>query len=115
LIGWNKGVLCFIEGKTRTTRDLKPAEAAVDRKKRHDLQVVIRDYLRTLPRRQSPEPPAWRFDVITVYYEQKLRESETISHPVAPRKGATKVGQPLSHHRAAAPTFKLFQNAALSS
>src|SRR5437660_4924816 len=31
LIGWDKGVLCFVEVKTRTTRDVKPAEAAVDR------------------------------------------------------------------------------------
>src|SRR5262245_47919898 len=51
LIGWEKEVLCFIEVKTRTTRDVKPAEAAVDRKKRHDLRVVIRDYLRSLPER----------------------------------------------------------------
>src|SRR5439155_479683 len=33
LIGWDKDVLCFIEVKTRTTRDVKPAEAAVDREK----------------------------------------------------------------------------------
>lgn len=31
LIGWDKDVLCFIEVKTRTTRDVKPAEAAVGR------------------------------------------------------------------------------------
>jgi putative endonuclease len=90
LIGWAKDkeedVLCFIEVKTRTTRDVKPAHAAVDRKKRRDLRVVIRDYLHSLPRRQFPQPP-WRFDVITVYYE----------------------GGALH------PTFELFQNAALSS
>jgi putative endonuclease len=92
LIGWDRGknkedVLCFIEVKTRTTRDVKPAQAAVDRKKRHDLRVVIRDYLRSLPRRQFPETPQWRFDVVTVYYEG---------------------GSPR-------PTFQLFQNAAISS
>src|SRR5579864_6028233 len=45
LIGWDRGknkdkedVLCFIEVKTRTTRDVKPAHAAVDRKKRHDIR-----------------------------------------------------------------------------
>src|SRR5438270_8214401 len=73
LIGWakNRGedVLCFIEVKTRTTRDVKPAHAAVDRKKRRDLRIVIRDYLHSLPRRQFPQAPQWRFDVITVYYE----------------------------------------------
>jgi putative endonuclease len=91
LIGWAKDkeedVLCFIEVKTRTTRDVKPAHAAVDRKKRRDLRVVIRDYLHSLPRRQFPQPPQWRFDVITVYYQGS----------------------------ALRPTFELFQNAALSS
>jgi putative endonuclease len=87
LIGWDKDVLCFVEVKTRTTRAVKPAEAAVDRKKRRDLKIVIRDYLRAVPAKQSSEPPQWRFDVITVYYDQS------------------------SGH----PTFELFQNAALSS
>jgi putative endonuclease len=64
LIGWDQDVLCFIEVKTRTTRAVKPAAAAVDRKKRHDIRLVIRDYLRSFP-----ELPQWRFDVVTVYYE----------------------------------------------
>jgi putative endonuclease len=87
LIAWDNDALCFIEVKTRTTRDVKPAEAAVDRKKRHDLRIMIRDYLRMLPERQFPEAPPWRFDVITVYYDQS------------------------SEH----PTFEVFQNASLSS
>ena len=29
LVGWERDVLCFIEVKTRTTHDVKPAEAAV--------------------------------------------------------------------------------------
>src|SRR5947207_4952883 len=64
LIGWDKDMLCFIEVKTRTTHDVKSAAAAVDRKKRHDIRVVIHDYLRPLS-----ESPQWRFDVVTVYYE----------------------------------------------
>jgi putative endonuclease len=91
LIGWDtkdkEDVLCFIEVKTRTTRDVKPAQATVDRKKRHDLRLVMRDYLRSLPRRQFPEMPQWRFDVVTVYYD----------------------------HGAKLRTFELFQNAAISS
>ena len=86
LIGWDKDVLCFVEVKTRTTRDIKPPDAAVDRKKRHDLRTVIRDYLRSMPTRSS-QPPSWRFDVLTVYYDRA-------SGP---------------------PTFGLFQNASLSS
>jgi len=87
LIGWDKDVLCFIEVKTRTTRDVKPAAAAVDREKRRAIRVVIRDYLRSLPERQFPQLPQWRFDVVTVYYERQT-----------PR-----------------PAFELFQNGALSS
>src|ERR1041385_1995416 len=45
LIGWDKNVLCFIEVKTRTTHDVKPAEAAVDREKRRALRKVVTDYL----------------------------------------------------------------------
>jgi len=102
LIGWDDDVLCFIEVKTRTTRDVKPAAAAVDRKKRHDLRIVIRDYLRSLPQRQFPEVPQWRFDVVTVYYEgQPSASSDKTSADVKPR--------------ALPPTFELFQNAALSS
>jgi putative endonuclease len=33
LVGWDRDVLCFIEVKTGTTYDVKPAEAAVDRHK----------------------------------------------------------------------------------
>ena len=87
LIGWDKDVLCFIEVKTRTTRDVKPAAAAVDRKKRHDIRAVIRDYLRSLPEGALSELPQWRFDVLTVNYEGDC------AHPI----------------------FELFQNALLSS
>ena len=64
LIGWNEGVLCFIEVKTRTSHDVKPAEAAVDRDKRRELAGMARDYLRRLR-----EEVQWRFDVISIYYE----------------------------------------------
>src|SRR2546429_4571477 len=40
LIGWDKGVLCFVEVKTRTTRDVKSAEAAVGRSPIGVLAVV---------------------------------------------------------------------------
>jgi putative endonuclease len=87
LIGWDKDVLCFIEVKTRTTHDVKPAAAAVDRAKRQAIRIVIRDYLRLLPERHFPEPPQWRFDVVTVYYEARQEN----------------------------PTIELFQNSLLSS
>ncbi len=69
LVGWDKDVLCFIEVKTRTSHDVKPAEAAVDHDKQRDLSSVARDFLRRLP------PCQWRFDVLAVYYEAQS------SHP----------------------------------
>jgi putative endonuclease len=66
LVGWERDVLCFIEVKTRTTRDVKPAEAAVDRAKQEDLSRVARDFLR-----QMPLSCQWRFDVLAIYYDQK--------------------------------------------
>jgi len=49
LVGWDGDVLCFIEVKTRTSHDVKPAEAAVDHEKRKELRGVAREYLRRLP------------------------------------------------------------------
>jgi putative endonuclease len=65
LIGWEDGTLCFVEVKTRTTRDIKPGEAAVDRHKRREVRAVAREYLRRLP-----PSCQWRFDVVSVYYLQ---------------------------------------------
>lgn len=65
LIGWDRDVLCFIEVKTRTSKDVKPPEAAVDRHKRREIAEVARDYLRKLPPMCQ-----WRFDIVSVYYEQ---------------------------------------------
>jgi putative endonuclease len=68
LIGWDRDVLCFIEVKTRTSHTVKPAEAAVDRAKRHQMAAVASDYLRSLP-----PSCQWRFDVVSVYYEEQSR------------------------------------------
>jgi putative endonuclease len=83
LVGWHQDILCFIEVKTRTTRGMKPAEAAVDREKQRDLSLVARDFLRQMP----PDCPS-RFDVLAVYYEGE-------AHGLGYRS----------------PTFELFQNA----
>lgn len=63
LIGWDGDVVCFIEVKTRTTLDVKTAEAAVDRHKRREVAQVARQYLRRLP-----PSCQWRFDIVSVYY-----------------------------------------------
>jgi putative endonuclease len=64
LVGWDGDVLCFVEVKTRTTRAVKPAEAAVDYAKQKELGLVARDFLQ----RVAPSCQ-WRFDVVSVYYD----------------------------------------------
>ena len=63
LIAWDGPVLCFVEVKTRTAHDLTPAEAAVDRHKRHTLRRLAMQYIRQLP---QPERPPVRFDIVSV-------------------------------------------------
>ena len=69
MVGWNDGVLCFIEVKTRTTRAVAPAEAAVDQEKRDDLRKVARQYLK-----QVSDRPRTRFDIVTVYLDKPKPE-----------------------------------------
>lgn len=64
LIAWRGPMLCFIEVKTRTARDMTPAEAAVDEHKRKTLRRLARQYIRQLPNERAPQA---RFDVISVY------------------------------------------------
>jgi len=65
LVGWDGDALCFIEVKTRTTRAVAPAEAAVDGAKQRDLSQVARDFLRKVAGR-----PPFRFDIVSIYFEQ---------------------------------------------
>ena len=69
LIAWDQDVLCFIEAKARTRRDVKPVEAAVDRAKQHALKAVARHYLRHL----APSCQ-WRFDGLSVYHETRFSQ-----------------------------------------
>lgn len=64
LIAWDGQILCFVEVKTRTARDMTPAEAAVDERKRNVLRRLGRHYVRQLP---GDKMPAVRFDVVSVY------------------------------------------------
>ncbi len=70
LVGWDRDVLCFIEVKTRTTRDVKTAEAAVNHDKQKDLDRVARDFLHAMP-----PSCQWRFDVLSIYYESQRQPS----------------------------------------
>jgi putative endonuclease len=96
LIGWDGDVLCFIEVKTRSTREVKPAEAAVDREKRGELVEMAREYLWRVARssgKASREPATkpsgtsselvsrrvCRFDIVSVYYEGQREEPTDIA------------------------------------
>jgi putative endonuclease len=66
LIGWDGDTLCFIEVKTRTGRDIVPAEFAVDEHKRELLRRLACVFQKRFPesaRRQM----RCRFDVVSVY------------------------------------------------
>jgi putative endonuclease len=65
LVAWEKDVLCFVEVKTRTTRAMAPAEAAVDAEKKRMLRKMAHYYVRQLPERDVPV----RFDILSIYFE----------------------------------------------
>lgn len=65
LVAWENDVLCFVEVKTRTTRAVAPAEAAVDAEKKRMLRKMAHYYLRQLPKRDVPV----RFDILSIYFE----------------------------------------------
>jgi putative endonuclease len=67
LIAWHGDTLCFIEVKTRTTRDVATAEAAVDEDKRRTLRRLARSYIRQLPHKDI----AARFDILSIYLEKE--------------------------------------------
>jgi putative endonuclease len=77
LVGWDGDVLCFIEVKTRTTQEVKPAEAAVDPAKQADLRGMAREYLRRHPskptagllrtRERRAGNVHHRFDILSIY------------------------------------------------
>jgi putative endonuclease len=66
LIVWKGETLCFIEVKTRTTRNVATAEVAVDDRKRRVLRRLARHYMRQLP----PGEVEARFDILSIYFER---------------------------------------------
>ena len=83
LIGWDAHVLCFVEVKTRSRRDVITAEAAVDFEKQRELRAVANEYLR----RYDPQP-SYRFDVVTVYNETGREPDITLLRDAFPGKQA---------------------------
>jgi putative endonuclease len=63
LIGWDDGVLCFVEVKTHAQPGIVPPEMAVDSAKKLHILSVAKRYVRRLP---GDRPPACRFDIVSV-------------------------------------------------
>jgi putative endonuclease len=66
LVAWDGPALCFIEVKTRTGRDLVPAEFAVDQHKQRVLRSLARVFCKRFAEHMRSQIPV-RFDVVAVY------------------------------------------------
>lgn len=66
LIAWQGSTLCFVEVKTRTTREVALAHVAVDSRKRRVLRRLARHYLRQV----SSGSVETRFDILSIYLER---------------------------------------------
>ena len=66
LAAWDGDTLVFFEIKTRTARDMAPAETQVDPHKQKILRRMAAAYLRQLPECHRDRVPL-RFDVLSVY------------------------------------------------
>jgi putative endonuclease len=65
LVAWEGDTLCFIEVKTRSSRNVATAESAVDHDKVRLLRRMAKQYLLAVP----DTPDHVRFDVLSIYYE----------------------------------------------
>jgi putative endonuclease len=77
LVAWDGNTLVIIEVKTRTARDLFPAEAEVNAAKQRQLRRMTGAWLAQLPARHRARIPV-RFDVVSVYLTGASPEFEHI-------------------------------------
>lgn len=77
LVGWDGDTLVVFEVKTRTARDLYPAEFAVNPAKQRQLRKLTAAWLGQLPARHRGRVPV-RFDVVSVYLVTDEPEFEHI-------------------------------------
>ena len=62
LVAWDRGVLAFVEVKTRSSEDFGSPDAAVDDEKQQRIVIAAREYAR----RAGVEESRTRFDIVTV-------------------------------------------------
>ena len=62
LVAWDRGVLAFVEVKTRSSADFGAPESAVDSGKQHRIAIAAREYAR----RAQIGTTCTRFDIVTV-------------------------------------------------
>src|SRR5664279_2083644 len=70
IIGWDEGVLCFVEVKTHSKLGMVPPEIAVDAAKKSHIRSVARRYVRQL---RVDRTPTCRFDVVSVVLGEEGR------------------------------------------
>jgi putative endonuclease len=58
IIGWDEGVLCFVEVKTLAKPGFAPPETAVDPAKRSHIRSVARRYVRQMRTEHPPQCPS---------------------------------------------------------
>lgn len=66
LVAWDGPTLCFVEVKTRTGRDIVPAEFAVDAHKQRMLRSLAHVFCKRFAE-QERSRVAVRFDIVAVY------------------------------------------------
>ena len=76
LIAWDGDTLCFIEVKTRTGRNMVPAEFAVDQHKQKTLRSLAMVFRKRLPEPKRQNTPV-RFDVVAIYLPRDGAQAET--------------------------------------
>lgn len=77
LVGWDGDTLVIFEVKTRTARDLFPAEVAVNPAKQRQLRRMAAAWMGQLPKRLRGRVRV-RFDVVSVYLVTEEPEFEHI-------------------------------------
>lgn len=78
LVAWDGDTLVIVEVKTRTARDLFPADVAVNHAKIRQLRRLAAAWLGQLPQRHRGRVPV-RFDVLSVYLVGRKPEFEHIA------------------------------------